>query len=51
MKVIETIEYIGERAQIAMVIGSVPTDGSGNIEILYANGPAVALLVTQVKRQ
>lgn len=43
MKVIETIEYIGERAQIAMVIGSVPTDGSGNIEILYANGPAVAL--------
>ena len=43
MRVIETIEYIGERAQIAMVVGSVPTDGSGNIEIIYANGPAVAL--------
>lgn len=43
MKVIETIEYIGERAQIAMVVGSVPVDGSGGIEIIYANGPAVAL--------
>jgi len=43
MRVIETIEYIGERAQIAMIVGSVPSDGSGNIEIIYANGPAVAL--------
>jgi len=43
MNVMETMQYIGERAQIAMVIGSVPTDGSGDIEILYANGPAVAL--------
>ena len=43
MRVIETIEYIGERAQIAMIVGSVPSDGSGNIEIIYTNGPAVAL--------
>lgn len=43
MNVIETIQYIGERAQIAMIVGSVPLDGSGGISILYANGPAVAL--------
>lgn len=43
MNTIDTIQYIGERAQIAMIVGSVPLDGSGNISILYANGPAVAL--------
>jgi len=39
----ETIEYLSERVQIAIVIGSVPTDGSGNIDILHANGPAAVL--------
>jgi PAS domain S-box-containing protein len=39
----ETIEYLSERVQIAIVIGSVPTDGSGNIDVLHANGPAAVL--------
>ena len=43
MNVRETIEYLSERVQIAIVIGSVPTDGSGNIDILHANGPAAVL--------
>jgi hypothetical protein len=43
MSTMETIQYIGERAQIAMIVGSVPIDGGGDISILYANGPAVAL--------
>jgi len=43
MRVIETIEYIGDRAQIAMIVGSVPVEGGGSVSILYANGPAVTL--------
>ena len=43
MSTIDTIQYIGERAQIAMIVGSVPIGGGGDISILYANGPAVAL--------
>ena len=43
MNVRETIEYLSERVQIAIVIGSVPTDGSGNIDVLHANGPAAVL--------
>jgi PAS domain S-box-containing protein len=34
---IETLTILGDRLQIAIVIGSVPTDGSGDIVILYAN--------------
>ena len=37
MRLIETLTILGERLQIAIVIGSVPTDGSGDIVILYAN--------------
>jgi PAS domain S-box-containing protein len=43
MKVIETLEQVGDRLQIAMVVGSVPTDGSGNIAILFANNAAATL--------
>ena len=37
MQTLETIRYMGERLQIAIVVGSVPEDGSGDVEILYAN--------------
>lgn len=43
MKVIETLQSVGERLQIAFVIGSVPTDGTGHIEILFANAIAASL--------
>ncbi len=43
MRVIETLESVGERLQIAFVVGSVPEDGSGHIEILFANAIAAAL--------
>jgi PAS domain S-box-containing protein len=34
---------MADRVQIAMIIGDVPTDGSGNVNILYANEPACEL--------
>lgn len=43
MDVMNTLRYMGDRLQIAMVVGSVPTDGSGDISILYANDPASIL--------
>lgn len=43
MDVLSTLRYMGDRLQIAMVVGSVPDDGSGDISILYANDPASAL--------
>lgn len=43
MTVLETLKYMGERVRIAMVIGAVPTDKSGEISILYANHPATTL--------
>lgn len=43
MHVLNTLRYIGDRLQIALVVGSVPTDGSGDIHILYANAPAARL--------
>jgi len=43
MQVIDTIRYMADRVQIAMVIGDVPTDGSGNVSILYANEQACEL--------
>jgi PAS domain S-box-containing protein len=43
MTVLETLQYLGDRIQIAMVVGSTPTDGSGDIRILYANSPACFL--------
>lgn len=43
MKVIEVLQSMGDRLQIALVIGTVPTDGSGNIKILYGNNHAATL--------
>lgn len=43
MKVIDTIQYMADRLQIAMIVGSVPGDGSGDIAILYANTRAAEL--------
>ena len=43
MNVLETVQYLSDRVQIAIVIGTVPEDGSGNIEVLHANGPAAVL--------
>ena len=43
MHVLNTLRYIGDRFQIALVAGSVPTDESGDIHILYANAPAADL--------
>ena len=43
MQVFNTLRYIGDRLQIALAVGSVPTDGSGNINIIYANQPAADL--------
>lgn len=43
MALLDTLTYIGEKAQVAMVIGSVPQDGSGDIFIVYVNPPAARL--------
>jgi PAS domain S-box-containing protein len=43
MKVIETLQQVGDRLQIAMVVGSVPSDGSGDITIQFANNAAATL--------
>jgi PAS domain S-box-containing protein len=43
MNVFETLQQAAQRLQIPQVIGSFPADGSGHIEILYANAPAVSL--------
>jgi PAS domain S-box-containing protein len=34
---------MGDRLQVCMVVGSVPTDRSGDISIIYANGPMASL--------
>lgn len=43
MRVIETLQQVGDRLQLAMVVGSVPVDGSGNISVLFANNAAATL--------
>jgi len=40
MQVIETLEMMGERLQVAMVVCEFPKNNSGDLEILYANAPA-----------
>lgn len=40
MLVIETLEMMGERLQVAMVVCEYPGAGSGDLSILYANAPA-----------
>lgn len=39
----DTIRYMGDRLQIAMLVGAVPSGGSGDISILFANSPAADL--------
>ena len=43
MNVRQAFEAFGNRVPFPLVIGSVPGDGSGDIQILYANGPSAAL--------
>ena len=38
-----TLQTVGDRIQIAMIVGSVPTDGSGEIYVQYANTSAAIL--------
>ena len=43
MRVIETLEMMGERLQVAMVVCEFPQDQSGDLAVLYANAPAAYL--------
>lgn len=43
MRVIETLQQVGDRLQIAMVVCEVPKDGSGHLTVLYANAVAASL--------
>lgn len=43
MKVIETLEMMGNRLQIAIVVCDYPQDKSGDLTIRYANNPATQL--------
>lgn len=43
MKVIETLEMMGNRLQIAIVVCDYPQDKSGDLTIRYANSPATQL--------
>jgi len=43
MNVLETLQQVAQRLQVAMVIGSVPTEGGGDISVLFANASAASL--------
>ena len=43
MNLRETLTQVADRLQIAFVIGSVPTDDSGDIILLHANSAAASL--------
>ena len=43
MDVIDTLRQVADRLQVGMMIGSVPGDGSGHIELLHAN-PVAAMI-------
>lgn len=43
MNVRETLEAVGARLQVAWIVGSVPTEGGGDVRVLYANTAAAAL--------
>lgn len=43
MNVIETLEQMSDRLQVAIIIGSVPEDGSGDIRVVHANNPAAVM--------
>lgn len=43
MNVRDAFEAFGNRVPFPLLIGSVPTDRSGDIQILYANGPSASL--------
>ena len=47
MKVIETLEMMGNRLQIAIVVWDYPQDKSGDLTIRYANSPATQLFKYQ----
>ncbi len=47
MKVIETLEMMGNRLQIAIVVCDYPQDKSGDLTIRYANSPATQLFKYQ----
>lgn len=40
MSLLHTLVDLGDRLQIALVVGSVPTDGSGDVSVVYANDRA-----------
>lgn len=43
MTVLETIQMMGERLQVAMVVCEFPSGKSGDLKVLYANSPAAYL--------
>jgi len=43
MNLRETLEQVADRLQVALLVGSVPTDDSGDVVVLHANPPAAAL--------
>ena len=43
VRLIETLDQVADRLQIAMVVGSVPGDGSGDIRVVVANASAATL--------
>jgi len=43
MNLRETLTQVADRLQIAMIIGSVPSDGSGDILLLHVNAAAASL--------
>lgn len=51
MHVLDTLRYIGDTFHISLVIGSVPVDGSGDINILYANDSAAELFGYKAGRE
>lgn len=43
MTVLETLQQMADRLQVAIIIGSIPTDGSGDIKVVHANPPAAVM--------
>jgi PAS domain S-box-containing protein len=43
MKVIETLQQVADRLQVALVVSSVPSPGDGRTMIVYANSSAAAM--------
>lgn len=43
MTVLETLQQMSDRLQVAIIVGSIPTDGSGDIRVIHANAPAAVM--------